>query len=299
MKQEYTLSDKILLWIFRAFPPKAEDVIFKEPNNRSVSEYEDEKRFPFYRYFGQGPEMFAGKDVLDLGSGFGGRTVRYLEYGVRSVTGVEISEELASHSEAFVKLKAADSVRFLVGTGENIPCDNESFDLIAMNDVMEHVISPAEVLQECYRVLRPGGRLAVVFPPYYDLTAGSHLHGYATSFPGLNLIFSTQALKSAATILFHEKEVDYRCFLREVPTDKLWNQNGLTVRGFKRLLRKLQFHVEQMSYIGHLDHRLAEHEGIAALIRRPFFWTAELPAQIPLIQELFCARVCALCRKCS
>lgn len=297
MNPDYTLSDRILLWIFKTFPPQEGHIIFKESSNRSISEYDDETRFPFYRYFGRGSELFEGKDVLDLGSGFGGRTIRYLEYGADSVTGVEISEEQVVHAEAFARSKAAEPAKFLVGTGENIPCENESFDLIAMNDVMEHVVSPAEVLQECYRVLRPGGRLAVVFPPYYDVTAGSHLHGYATSFPGLNLIFSTQALKSATAILFDLKGFDYKRFLRDVPTDKLWNLNGLTINGFKQLLRKSSFHVEEMLYLGHLDHRLSAHQGMAALVRRPFFWLAELPAQMPMIQEICCVRVCALCRK--
>jgi hypothetical protein len=51
--------------------------------------------------------------------------------------------------------------------------------------------------KETFRVLRAGGVLACVFPGYYSFFGGSHLEGYATSIPGLNLVF-TQALRSAA-----------------------------------------------------------------------------------------------------
>jgi SAM-dependent methyltransferase len=297
MKSELTITNKILLWIFKTFPPRDKDIIFKKPVGRADSEYEDEKRLPFYRYFRKGTEMFEGKEVLDLGSGYGGRTIRYLEYGAQSVTGLEINEELVSYSKDFAKLKSAEKTSFIIGVGEKIPCKNESFDLIVMNDVMEHVISPSEVLLECYRVLRPSGRLALSFPPYYSLSAGSHLHGYATSFPGLNLIFSTRALKSVVTLLLNEKKINYRNFLREVPTDKLWNQNGLTVKSFKNLIKISKFNVEEIQFIGYLDHRFSDHKGVAAIIRLPFYLIAELLAYIPFIQEIFCLRICALIYK--
>jgi 2-polyprenyl-3-methyl-5-hydroxy-6-metoxy-1,4-benzoquinol methylase len=39
-----------------------------------------------------------------------------------------------------------------------------SFDVILMNDVIEHEHNPIGLLRECYRILRPGGRLAMVKP---------------------------------------------------------------------------------------------------------------------------------------
>lgn len=284
-------SDRILLSIFKTFP--ARDLIFKDPGARPQSEYDAECAEPFYRWLDSDATMFTSKDLLDLGSGFGGRSLRFLEYGAKSVTGVEISEGMVAHANQFAK----GGARFLVGTGEKIPSADAQFDMVTMFDVMEHVISPPAVLNECWRVLRPGGALAVVFPPYYDITGGSHLHGYATTFPALNLFFTTRALKSAAQKLLNSQGVAYEQHLREVPTDKLWNQNGLTVHGFRSLVKASPFRVERFDCLGHMERRLSPHTGIRLALRLPFYAIPSAIAKIPLVQEVFCSRVCALLRK--
>ncbi len=292
-----TVSERMLLWIFRTFPPAPGAVIFKAPADRPRSEYEQEKAQGFYRYFGRGPEMFTDRDILDVGSGFGGRPVRYLEYGARSVTGLEVTAEHVAESARFARSRGAKRVRFLLGVGEQIPCRSGQFGLVTMFDVLEHVVSPREVLLECWRVLRPGGCLALVFPPFYDVTGGSHLHGYATRFPGLNLLFPTRALRSATRRLLEEQGIDYRRHLRDIPTDKLWNQNGLTARGFKRLVRESRFRPVSIRYLGHVDARMLDHTGLALLVRRLLYWPGPLLARLPLVQEAFCSRICAILAK--
>jgi SAM-dependent methyltransferase len=293
-----SVTDRLLLAIFHRFPARPEDVIFKAPEGRGEVEYADEEGFGFRWHFRRFPDLFVDKDVLDIGSGFGGRPVKYVQYGVRSVTGVEISEELVQASRTFAaRMGVTDRVDFLVGTGEEIPLPAESVDLVTMMDVMEHVVSPREVLAEAWRVLRPGGRMALAFPPYYDLTGGSHLHGYATRVPGLNLLFTTRALQSAASQLFAEQQVDYRRYLREVPTDKLWNMNGLTARGFRRLVRQSPFRLEWIQYLGHLQFRRAAAGGGASSPAKRVYAAAQLAAQPPLLREIFCARICALLAK--
>jgi SAM-dependent methyltransferase len=295
MASRISFAERVLLFLFHWFPPR--ETIFKDPAPRAAAEYEDERHFGFHEFFGSGPELFAGRDVLDLGSGYGGRPIAYLERGAKSVTGVEIEDELVEHSRAFAKDRGADDAYYHIGTGEDIPCRDEKFDLVVMNDVMEHVVSPAATLSETWRVLRPGGYLAVVFPPYYDVSAGSHLHGYATRVPGLNLLFPTRTLKAAATRLFAGEGVDYRRYLRDLPSDKLWNQNGLTVRRFKQLVRGSGFEVAVWRQLGHLDHRISRRRGVKALATRPVYLAAELPAQIPILEEVLCLRICAVLQK--
>jgi SAM-dependent methyltransferase len=298
---EPTLAESVLLWLFRRFPP--ETTIFRDRSDDSAREYESEREWPFWRYFGRGPELFDGRAVLDLGCGWGGRAARWLEIGASSVCGVEIAASQVVGACAFAEKKGfASRVQFLVGTGEDIPCEPGSFDLVVMNDVMEHVIDPGRVLSECFRVLRPGGRLATVFPPYYDVHGGSHLDGYATSFPGLNLIFPTRAVKGATLRLFAEQGVDHRHYLRDVPSDKLWNMNGLTIRRFRQLLRRSQFEIEQLWLVGHFDRRLFDTSAPCrprwrAALRLAVFGLSELAARTPLIQEATCSRVCAVLRK--
>ena len=293
-------SDPILLSLFRRFPPEEKEIIFKEPDTRPADEYELEATRPFHEWFEMGAtEMFDGKDVFDLGSGFGGTAVRYLEYGARSVVGMEISAELVEHATRFAEeRRVSDRVRFVEGFGEELPLGDGEFDLVTMYDVMEHVVDPRKVVDEAYRVLRPGGLFAVVFPPYYDVTAGSHLHGYATRLPGLNLVFTTRQLKSAATKLFEEQGVDWRHYMREVPSDKLWNQNGLTTAGFRRLVRESRFEPVEMRYLGHRDPRTGNNNpGVDGPVQEAAVRVNRALAQVPVVQEAVCSRVAALLRK--
>lgn len=299
-----TLAQWILLRILRRFPAKR--TIFLDYSDNAAFEYESECKQPFWRFFSEGPEFFAGRDVLDLGCGWGGRPARWLELGARSVCGIEVSDTQVSLAHAFARKRGVESQStFLVGVGEDVPCTNESFDLVVMNDVLEHVVSPRRVIEECHRVLRPGGRLAIVFPPYYDIHGGSHLDGYATWLQGLNLIFTTRALRGATLRLFIEQGVDPRPYLRDVPSDKLWNMNGLTVSGFERIVARTPFDVEQLWFLGQLDRRnidpVAGHRHPSSRWRslaRPVAYSlAEWAARAPLLREVFCSRVCALLRK--
>ena len=149
-----TLAESILLRIFRRFPPKHNSI--QDLSAHASAEYEDERGWPFWRFFGRGPELFEGRDVLDLGCGWGGRSVYWLEVGANSVCGVDTDTQVAL-ARAFARGRRRS--RFEIGTGEAIPCEDGSFDLVVMNDVMEHVVDPEQVVAECHRVLRPGRRL--------------------------------------------------------------------------------------------------------------------------------------------
>jgi SAM-dependent methyltransferase len=292
------ISDAVLLRIFHRFPARSS--IFKPSSGRADTEYEVKGQRAFYWHFGESAEMFLDKDVLDVGSGFGASAVRFLEYGARSVTGLEVTEDKVNHASSFaIDRGIADRVRFVLGAGESIPLPDGSFDLITLDDVLEHVVSPKLTLDECWRVLRPGGRVALVFPPYYDVLGGSHLSGYATKFPGLNLLFTTQALRSAVLKNLNERGIDYKPFFREVPTDKLWNLNGLTIRGFRKVLKESPFRAEKLYYMGHLQYRrdLKHPKASSNPLWRTAYVLAQASAQVPLIQEAVCSRVCAVLRK--
>ena len=50
--------------------------------------------------------------------------------------------------------------------GETLPFADDQFDLIALLDTVEHIADELAVLQECQRVLKPGGRLIVTVPAF-------------------------------------------------------------------------------------------------------------------------------------
>jgi SAM-dependent methyltransferase len=57
----------------------------------------------------------------------------------------------------------------IVGPATAIPLDSCAIDLVLCTEVLEHVPTPEQVLRECQRLLRPGGRLALTAPFAWQL----------------------------------------------------------------------------------------------------------------------------------
>jgi len=52
----------------------------------------------------------------------------------------------------------------LLGSAENMPAKDASFDYIKITEVLEHLENPDRALRECFRVLKPGGTLIASVP---------------------------------------------------------------------------------------------------------------------------------------
>ncbi|MGH2454680.1 MAG: methyltransferase domain-containing protein [Candidatus Limnocylindria bacterium] len=105
-----------------------------------------------------------GQDVLDLGSGGGidcllaGQAVG----AAGSVLGVDFLPEMVERASAAVALSGQSNVRFVQGEMEALPLPDASVDVVISNGVINLSPRKVRVLAEAFRVLRPGGRLAVV-----------------------------------------------------------------------------------------------------------------------------------------
>ena len=111
--------------------------------------------------------LAADSKVLDLGSGVGSFVVACRRKGLNCF-GIEpdrIGNGTALTSIQVARRRIAEPV-FAAATGENLPFADGSFDLIVMNQVIEHVSDQARVLAEATRVLKPGGVLYVACPNY-------------------------------------------------------------------------------------------------------------------------------------
>ncbi len=108
------------------------------------------------------PELEAGLDLLDLGCGPGTIT---LDLAARvapgRVVGIDTAVDVIEQAEARRRETEAANVSFATGDAYALDLADASFDVVHAHQVLQHLTAPVAALREMYRVLRPGGLLAV------------------------------------------------------------------------------------------------------------------------------------------
>jgi SAM-dependent methyltransferase len=98
--------------------------------------------------------------ILDIGCGYYPQNLISLEGKINKGVGIDMDIPATSQSNkiSFVKCNIERTLPFP---------DNE-FDCVTILAVLEHLEYPAEIIKECHRILKPGGRIIITVPSNYS-----------------------------------------------------------------------------------------------------------------------------------
>ena len=83
--------------------------------------------------------------------------------GARHVIGIDFSQEMLRHAqEKIIKYPFGDHISLLRGDAVSVPLIDESIDAVTIGFGIRNVVDPSSSLQEILRIMRRGGRLAIL-----------------------------------------------------------------------------------------------------------------------------------------
>jgi SAM-dependent methyltransferase len=94
--------------------------------------------------------------LLEIGCG-SGRMLRQMQALGWTVEGTDLDPGAVANA-------AKKGLKVTLGELESCRYPNASFDAVTMSHLIEHVYTPRALLAECYRIVKPGGRVVVVTP---------------------------------------------------------------------------------------------------------------------------------------
>ncbi|MEA5583116.1 methyltransferase domain-containing protein [Nodularia harveyana UHCC-0300] len=108
-------------------------------------------------------EVETAENILDVGCGIGGSSLYLAARLNAKATGITLSPvQAARATERAQDAGLSARTQFQVADAQAMPFPDDSFDLVWSLESGEHMPDKTKFLQECYRVLKPGGKLMVV-----------------------------------------------------------------------------------------------------------------------------------------
>jgi len=188
------------------------------------------------------------KSILDVGCGMGGKSTYYALNGAKEVVALDTDLDRIKTGTKTTKLKDITNLRFVTADARELPFKSNSFDLVMMNDCIEHLFNLEESLSECYRILKDTGIILANWMSYRS-PFGAHLYDYVYT-PWCHLVFSEKALVKIWKEEF-SKEYESGKNLSEQfsPADicntmtirELQHLNKITVKEFGKTVQKAKF----------------------------------------------------------
>jgi SAM-dependent methyltransferase len=117
------------------------------------------------------PHLRPGMRLLDVGCGPGSITIGLATaVAPGEAVGIDANADSVAAATQLAADRECPNARFVVGDAYALLYGGDEFDAVFMHAILQHLHEPAAALGEAYRVLRPGGPVAVA-----DADYGGHL----------------------------------------------------------------------------------------------------------------------------
>jgi SAM-dependent methyltransferase len=133
----------------RAAPDRAEVAL---GNPSFVWRFGQDRRLNLIRHYAP----LEDARILDIGCGLGVYVRKFREFSER-VCGIDIDAKRLREG-------ARTTPGLMLAVGEHLPFRDATFDVIVLNEVIEHVRDDRATMGEAMRILRPGGRVCIYAP---------------------------------------------------------------------------------------------------------------------------------------
>ena len=210
-------------------------------------------------------------------------------YKLHHITGIDVKKVFIEAANQFASLHNIRG-NFKVGFGESLPFENETYDAILSFDVFEHVQNLKKTIYECYRVLKVGGRLYLVFPGFFHPT--EHHLSLVTKTPCIHWFFSGETLVGAYNEVLEERGEEAYWYRRSSPNLEPWERgntiNGTTLKRFKGLIGSMDWRVVRpvRKPIGSIGRNVSRNRPIRTVSKLLLPLT-----EVPVLQEMFTHRI--------
>jgi tocopherol O-methyltransferase len=154
--------------------------------------------------------------IIDIGCGIGGSSLYLADKLPAEVVGITLSPVQAKRAtERSIEAGLKDCSTFKVANALDIPYEDNTFDLVWTLESGEHMPDKTKFLQECYRVLKPGGRMIFATWCHRPTTAGTVGELTSAEIRHLDAIYEVYCLPYVISLPEYE-EITNKCGFKDL-----------------------------------------------------------------------------------
>jgi len=99
--------------------------------------------------------------IADIGAGEGSFSL-LLAQRAKRVIAIDNSEKMVEYGTQLARKQGAKNLEYRLGDLEDIPIDTASVDVALLSQSLHHALHPERAIAEAWRILKPGGRIAIL-----------------------------------------------------------------------------------------------------------------------------------------